>query len=85
MTISPEEQADLDKLKADQAHERELYFGMARDILRADEAQLASMGQRRLGDVTIDVVRAIALKSYTESTLKKIDKLAKDFLKKWPD
>lgn len=76
MTITPEEQKDLDKLKADQAHTREVAFMMFRDILRMDEAQLRIIGQK-----TIEGAIVSNVKSY----LKDLDRLVQAHIKKYPD
>lgn len=45
--ISAEEQKDLEKLHAENAKERELFFGMVREIIHADDEMMAAMGLRR--------------------------------------
>lgn len=76
LPTSPEEQRDLDAAKAKVAQEYELYFTMARDILRASDESLRHMGQK---------TREGALKTYTESTLKSVDRIWAAHLKKYPD
>jgi len=76
MPISTQEQADLNKMKADQVGIYELHASMVRDILRSTPEQLRHMGQ-----YTIEG----ALKSSCEHLIKDLDKLMKEHIKKYPD
>lgn len=76
MPISQQEQADLDKLKEEQHKTRDLAFMMFRDILRMDETQLRSIGQK-----TVEGALTNNVKAY----LKILDRLVADHIKKYPD
>lgn len=75
--MKPGEAEALTKAKEEVAHERELTFTMAREFDRADDATLATMGQRKGKDV--------AIAEAFRSGQKKIDAIWKDFLKRFPD
>jgi hypothetical protein len=70
------EQADLDAMKVAQAKERELAFSMCRMILNARASELKSMGHNSI---------EAAMRYTIESSLKKIDKLGKAHIAKYPD
>ena len=76
MPTSEAEQRDLDAAKARVAEHQAMFFSMARDVLRMDEAALKTIGHKTIEG---------AIKSYVESTLKDCDKVWAAHLRKWPD
>lgn len=76
MTTSPEEQADLDKLHADQAKECEDFSSSIRMYLEMDETMLKHSGHK-----TNEAAVFYAAKQH----IKRMDNLVKQHLKKWPD
>jgi hypothetical protein len=73
---SPEEQADLDKLKLEQDKLVQQNFRWMQELLRMDEAQLKQCGHKSLG---------AALEHTMRDTIKKIGKETQKFLAAWPD
>jgi len=76
MPVSPEEQADLDKMLKDQATEREHFSSYVRIILDMKEDDL-----RHRGHKSIEGALLFASKDH----IKKLNKLAVAYYKKWPD
>ena len=74
--ISPAEQKDLDEMKAAQAKARESAFNMCRMLLGMTQEQLGHCGFKTVEQGIVSTVK---------HSLAESDKLAKAFLKKWPD
>lgn len=77
MNLRPEEQKALVAAKAKVQKYHEDFFIMAREYDRANDAQLATMGQRNGRDA--------AIASSYRSTAKDIDKVWEEFICKFPD
>ncbi len=74
--MTEQEHIDLEKLKADQAKERESAFWLCCEILRADESYLRTMGYKSIEQ---------GLRNTIERSLKKLEQLAQAFIRKYPD
>lgn len=77
MTTTPEEQADLEKLKADIQQEKLQTWTLMKEMLTMDIAQLAACGHRN--------GNAQAVFDTMKGSLHRVQQLEKAFLKKWPD
>lgn len=78
MAISEAEQKDLDQVKKQANEKRELFFSIARDIDRASDHQMETMGFK---GKTHDFAIAYYFRSYN----RQIDELFASFIKRWPD
>lgn len=76
MPASPAEQTDLATAKADCARERESAFFLCRQVLRAKEPELHSMGYKTKEQAVLDIINR---------SMKQIDSIWAAFHKKWPD
>jgi len=76
--MTSEERVATEKMKAEQAALRENFFSLAISIERATPVQMAEMG---FSMKTKDQAIAIYFRDY----VKRIDKLFKEHLKKYPD
>lgn len=77
MRLSEQEQKDLDAMKAEVARKKELFFDMCRTFDRASTEQLATMGYHN--------GPAEAMRSAFKGFQAHIDKLHKEYFKKYPD
>ncbi len=76
-TITPEEQADINVLKAEIVREKQSTYDYCKLLLSMPPDQLIKCGHRNGNDKAVaDTLRA---------SLTRVEKLSKAFLKKWPD
>lgn len=74
--MTEQEQADLNKLREEQYNIMESAFSAMRDILRYSDSELRNTGHKTTGE---------ALEYQYRHSQIRLDKLQRDYLRKYPD